>query len=221
MSYWFSFVFPWLLVLWFLHSLASGLSSFLSKKASRGRRNACAITPDGSRDACRKTRWFAFLGFALAAVGVVLSPVGGIPLGRWLAGPNLHPSLPLLAHLVGLVWKAAFGRDLFRPQDREAAWVFGAVMGTVLYPLALGLGKFDPYSWGWSFSVLFPIIALTTIVLIWRGNRFGFLLILSILAYDLHLLESPNFWDYLVDPIYWLLSLGLLTKRIWSPANVR
>ena len=84
-------------------------------------------------------------------------------------------------------------------------------MGSVLYPLALGLGKFDPYGLGWGSTGFFAVTALVTIVLLWRENRFGILLFFSIAAYDLRCLESTNFWDYLVDPLYWLLSLCVLS----------
>ena len=143
---------------------------------------------------------------------MVLCPVQGIPLGRWTTGLNLQPSIPLLGLLANQIWGGAFHKELFRSDDRKAGWIFGSVAGTGLYPLALGLGNFDPYSLGWSFTVLFPVVALTTVILIWKRNRFGLLLLLSILAYDLRLLESPNFWDYLVDPLFWLISPALLMK---------
>ena len=185
MSYIFFFIFPWLVMLWLGQALMSCLKISLSQRAS--------------------------LGCAIAALGIVVVPVGGIPLGRWFAGLNLQPSLPLLALLAGQIWKNGFQQELLRPKDTAAGWIFGAVMGTLLYPAALGWGNFDPYSLGWSASILFPIVALLTIFLVWKQNRFSLLLVLSILAYDLRLLESPNFWDYLVDPIYWLLSIIMLT----------
>ncbi len=199
MSYWFSFLFPWLMAFWLFHSLASRLG----------------VAGDG------RVRWGVFVGVGLLSAVVVLLPVRGIPAGRWLAGLNFQPSLPLLGLAAGLVWKAAFQKTLMRPSDGKVIWIFGAVMGTALYPLALGLGDFDPYSWGWSFSALFPMVALITIWLILRANRFGWLLLLSIVAYDLRLLESPNFWDYLVDPIYWLVSLGALTRAVLKKLRPR
>jgi len=189
MSYAYSFLFPWLLAFWLCHSLATRLGL-----AGGGR-----------------ARWGVLAGSCLASAAAVLLPIRGIPLGRWLAGLNFQPSLPLLCLAVGLVGKDVLQKTLMRPSDMKAGWIFGGTMGTALYPLALGLGSFDPYSWGWSFSPLFLITALITILLIVRRNPFGWLLLLAVLAYDLRVLESPNFWDYLVDPVYWLLSLGMLT----------
>jgi hypothetical protein len=81
----------------------------------------------------------------------------------------------------------------------------------VLYPLALGLGKFDPYEWGWSFSPLFAGVAVLTGWLVWKQNRFGILLLLAIVAYHLQLLESTNYWEYLLDPVYCLLAILALS----------
>ena len=206
MSYLFSFVFPWLLVFWFLLSVASGLTRRSKNERFR-----------------RPFRSFLFV-LGLLSVGIVMLPLGGVPLGRWMAGLNLSPSLPLLGLLAGQVLKSFFIREPFRATERQAGWIFGGLAGSVLYPLALGLGNVDPYAWGWSFSILFPIVALITIYLIWKQNRFGLLLFLSILAYDFRVLDSPNFWDYLVDPLYWLVSLFLLTKtalkKLWQRTAV-
>src|ERR1051326_8561835 len=196
MSYWFSFFFPWLLLLWLLSTIGPWL-----KIPARG--------------------WRRLLLYALVSGALVFLPLSGLPLGRWLAGLNVQPGIPLLGLFGNLIWKRFFQRDLLRPGDRKTAWYFGALLGTVLYPMALGLGNFDPYSLGWSFSSLFLLAALGTLWLIWKDNRFGLLLLLSIVAYDARCLESINFWDYLLDPVYWVLSLGVLgrmaVKRIHQP----
>jgi hypothetical protein len=50
------------------------------------------------------------------------------------------------------------------------------------------------------------------------------ILFLAIVAYDLNVLESPNFWDYLVDPLYWLFGIIVViktavAKAVRLPAN--
>lgn len=189
MSYRFSFLVPWMLTLLLVQRLAK---AWLGAGANRA--------------------WPRHLALGLASAVIVLLPVRGIPLGRWMAGLNLAPSIPLLCLLTSLVWKTPAGRDWFQPQDRLAAGLFGGLTGTFLYPLAMGLGNFDPYRWGWSFSPLLPVIALASIFLIWRQNRFGIILLLSILGWDLQCLESTNLWDYLVDPLYWVFSLLMLAQ---------
>jgi hypothetical protein len=159
------------------------------------------------------------LAFGLIALGVLAVPIQGIPIARWVASINSNFSLPFTGLLAVTVWERAFAKKLFSARDWHTTWVFGAVGGLVLYPLALGFGKFDIYEWGWGFSPLFAGIAVLTGLLVWKQNRFGILLLLAIVTYHLQLLESTNYWDYLLDPVYCLISilaLGyLLARRCW------
>ena len=205
-SYWFSFLFPWLLVLWLLHLVpAACRPRALTRRQSTGN----PVRQFGST-----------FGLAILSAILILLPVGGLPAGRWLAALNLPPSVPLLALLAGQVWKNAFKTEVFRLPDRQAGWVFGSLAGLALYPMALGLGRFDPYGLGWQFSPLFGVIALATLALVWKRNRFGLLLLGSLIAYDLRLLDTTNFWDYLVDPVYWLLCLTWVTRAIVRKARL-
>ena len=156
-----------------------------------------------------------FLAFATA---LSIVPVAGHPVHRWCA--TFYPILgaPLAALLFDVTWSGATGRPLFRDADRRAFWAFGSAAGLFLYPMSLGLGPFDPYALGWSFSWLFPWIGTVAAVLILRGNRFGYALLLALAAWHGGLLESTNLWDYVVDPAYFLLSVGALSGRAFRRA---
>jgi hypothetical protein len=143
---------------------------------------------------------------AIAAV-VLLVPIQGLVIARWVAGLNANFSIPLTVILAVIVWERVFERSLLSEREWTTAWTFGAIGGLALYPMALGLGGFDPYEWGWPFSPLFVVIGALTVVLVWKQNRFGFLLVLAAVAFQLHLLESANYWDYLLDPVYSLVSI--------------
>ena len=189
MNYGFSFLLPWLCLIWCFQVLTRLLNI-----PWRG--------------------YSGLIGLGLISAAIIFWPVAGIAAGRWMAGLNLPPSIPLLGLLAGQVWKNALAVEVLRAPDRKTAWVFGAIAGTCLYPLALGLGSFDPYSSPRMMSCLFPAVAFLTLLLLWQRNRFGLLLLLSILGYDFACLESRNFWDYLVDPVYWLLSLAVLFRAL-------
>lgn len=153
-------------------------------------------------------RGWALLAVAGAiAVVVLLVPVQGLVIARWVAGLNANFSIPLTVILAVIVWERVFERSLLAEREWTTAWSFGAIGGLALYPMALGLGSFDPYEWGWPFSPLFVVIGALTVLLIWKQNRFGFLLVLAAVAFQLRLLESTNYWDYLLDPIYSLVSI--------------
>jgi hypothetical protein len=151
---------------------------------------------------------------SLLAFGILAVPLHGLPVARWLAGWVPHWSIPTLALLAAAVMHRFFGVELLRPADRQAAWIFGAVAGLTLYPLALGLGAFDPYSLGWYFGPLLAGVGIVTLLLHWRGNRFGVVLLLAVGAWAARVPESGNCWDCLVDPFYFLTALGALISGL-------
>jgi hypothetical protein len=168
----------------------------------------------------RRRGWGRLLALGLVAAGVLAVPAGGISVAGWLRGVNVNFSIPLVGLVAVAIWEAEFDGKLLARGDWAAGWLFGAVAGICLYPLALGWGPlepylwFDPYVWGWSFSPLFVASAAVTVGLLWKQNGFGVLLLLAILAYDLRLLESTNYWDYLVDPVYCLTSIVAIVWRL-------
>ena len=151
-------------------------------------------------------RWLPLLACATAVV-----PVQGLPLGRWLHGYNANFSIPLVAVLLGVILKPWLKRPLFNEQaDRTSCW-FGCVAGLLLYPFALGLSSFDPYSLGWQWPGVACVAAVLAVFLIWRDNSFGLVLLAAGVAWQIGCLESDNAWDYLVDPLYVALSFIGLT----------
>jgi hypothetical protein len=172
-------------------------------------------------------RWPAFRGWPLLIVpgalvlGILLISVDGIVLARWVASVAASFSVPFIGVLGIAAWERAFARPVLERREREAAWTFGAVAGLLLYPFALGVGSVDPYEWGWYRSPLFIVVGVLTGWLIWTRNRFGLLLLAAVIAYHLRLFESSNYWDYLVDPLYWFTSLVALTWRVVAVRRVR
>lgn len=152
------------------------------------------------------------VGLGLISLGVLIIPVAGLPLARVLATVMDHWSTPLLALQVAAVGKIFFGAELLRCKDQRAMWIFGAVTGVVLYPLALGLGPVDPFAYGWHFGPLFVLVGGAAMILQWRQNRFGLVLLLAFGAWLLRVPESGNFWDCLTDPVFFFVSVGGLVS---------
>jgi hypothetical protein len=150
---------------------------------------------------------------AFCAVLITTVPVAGWTVADWMATANVQCSVPLVALLLDRAWADATERRLLDRRGRDAAWRFGAAAGIALYPMALGAGAYDPYTLGWSFGPLFVGLLALTLVLLLRRNGFGMVLVGAILAYDLHLLESPNLWDYLVDPVFAAAALVAVARR--------
>jgi hypothetical protein len=135
-------------------------------------------------------------------------PISGLPWFRCAAGYVPQWSVPLLAVLAADLWAKTGKARWFRRQDWRAAWVFGTVGGLALYPMALGLGQIDPYSLGWSIGPFTVVMALVSGGLLWRGNRFGIVLVLAAAAWQLGVNFSGNLWDCLVDPFYFLAGVA-------------
>ena len=155
------------------------------------------------------------------ALGILFIPIDGMAAARWVASLIASFSVPFIGLLAIAAWERAFARHVLERREREMAWAFGAVAGLVLYPFALGVGSIDPYEWGWYRSPLFVTVGLLTGWLIWTRNRFGILLLAAVVAFHLRLGESSNYWDYLVDPIYWFASLVGVTRRVVALRRVR
>lgn len=156
-------------------------------------------------DLCRrKTAVLA----AVAAAVLLLVPFGGSPL--WNRAFSFFPnlSLPLLGVVCAALWPRVLGGTLFARADWVATWIFGAVVGSVLYVHPLVLGAVDLYYWGWEREAAGWGVAVLAVGLLACGNRLGVLLLAALAAYAMNTLESRNCWDYLVDPLLWLLSLG-------------
>jgi hypothetical protein len=160
-------------------------------------------------------------GLVLCSLAIVATPIGGMPLARWLAGVVDHWSVPSAVLLASAVIQRLFGFDLLQRRDRQAAWLFGALAGLLLYPLALAWGPFDPYSLGWHFGPLFVSVAVLACVLIWRRNRFGVVLVLAIAAWHLGAAESGNYWDCLIDPFFFVCSACALGWWAWRACRKR
>ncbi len=160
------------------------------------------------RDACPTRR----LGLGLLAVAISVVPVGGFPLARIVAGFGWVPSVPLLVLLADAVLRGVRGADWLRLPERRAMWLWGALAGLALYPSALGLGRFDAYSLGWGFSPLVVVVAAMSVGLLWRGHRFGLVLVLAAAIWQAGGFESANYWDYLVDPVYFAISVLALAR---------
>jgi len=156
------------------------------------------------------------IGSLLLAFFLLRIPIYGWHLFAWVRVLEPNPSFPLTGLLGVALWGRITQKKLFRPQDWSAAWSLGAGLALLLYPMALGLTSIDPYTWGW--GPILPIVtALAASLLLLAGNRMGILLLLPLGGVLLHLQESSNFWDALIDPLYGGLSLLIVMVRITFP----
>ena len=144
--------------------------------------------------------------FAAVALGLALAPLGGLPLAGYVRGVTGDLSVTTLVLLsVGFLGGV-------EPKERRALSVLVVLGALFLYPMALGLGSFDPYRLGFVPSGLLAALFVVA-VLAWL-RQFHVLLLCILVAVSSHaleLMESWNLWDYLVDP--WLVAASIYDLR--------
>jgi hypothetical protein len=153
----------------------------------------------------------------IAAVVVVLAPVGDLSIAGAVRGVTGDPSASTLALAAGAILAQLTGRTPFERRERNALLWLVAGAALFLYPFALGWTAFDPYALGYG-SAAFVTALLAVTLAAWRmGLK---LVVLVVLAGALACLggvyESRNLWDYLIDP----LAAGYaIASLLWTGAR--
>jgi hypothetical protein len=114
-----------------------------------------------------------------------------------------------------LLAKASGGRVQIAGDRNQLVWIVSG-LGLLLYPMALGLGAWDPYRDGYSPSWLLGVLGVL-IAWCWaRRNHLGLLLFaVALLGFVIDLKPSTNLWDYLLDPFIVFYCWGALLARGW------
>lgn len=153
----------------------------------------------------------------------------GCGLGVWVCLYG-WPLLPLFGvDVIGLwFWRGLWG-DLSvatlslltlqccanRVAQSDCLWWLIAALGVVFYPMTLGWGMLDPYQWGYENAWFLGVVILVGLVALWQNIYWvAAWLVLAVLCWEYRVFESNNLWDYLLDPIAWLMSLVHCVFRI-------
>ena len=146
-------------------------------------------------------------------LALVLAPLALLPIFHGIAATTALRALwgdPSMTTLQ-LVVLTLVGRPPAAFNDWRAPAII-ALAGAIFYPLALGFGNLDPYRFGFQPVYLVVLTMLPALLLWWRQQPLWlWLLTIDLAAFVLHVLESSNFWDYLLDP---LLAFGCLLLAI-------
>lgn len=161
--------------------------------------------------------WPQRLAVLLAALLVLLVPVAGLSLAGLLRGFTGDLSIFTLVFLLLAIARTLSGCALVLDDNRVRAVQAIAIAALLFYPLALGLGPVDPYRLG--YGNLWFMLALLGFAA-WAALRHSILLALGIalavVAWSFGWYESPNLWDYLIDPWLGIYALVAQTKHWWK-----
>lgn len=145
---------------------------------------------------------------------VVLIPLGGLPLAAYLRGAIGDLSIPSLLLLLLAMARALLGWQQPDTQSRMVLQILIVLAAAGLYPLALGIGLFDPYRLGYgNFWFLGILLLLSLSAWFWRFYLAALSVALAVLAWGVGWYESANLWDYLLDPLLAVYALGALAMQ--------
>ncbi len=165
-----------------------------------------------SRFGGSRTAWRLPLVATLSA-GLTFIPFLEFSLAEYLLSLNPHFSLGSLALAIMLLLPWVFPTS---PLPRGQLFLFcgwNVGLSVALFSSCLGIIPVDLYAWGYGFSLWFVIMAGLTLGLIVAGSPLAVVFLAYIAAFDLKLLPSANFFDYLTDGFLLLLSAGVL---VWG-----
>jgi MYXO-CTERM domain-containing protein len=152
------------------------------------------------------------MGIMQAAVfALALIPLGALPIAAYVRGITGDLSITTLV-LLGCALSRPWCNCAAGTTQRQALLLLIALLALALYPMALGLGAFDPYRLGYGDPRL--IAALLLIALLAWLRRFDLIALciaLAVLAWAAGWYESNNLWDYLLDPFVSIYALSAMT----------
>ena len=156
----------------------------------------------------------------VAAIIVVSIPLWGVSAAAFMRGMTGDLSITTLVLLALPVLRSFTGTALVSENNRFLMIRTIALAAILFYPLALGLGMFDPYRLG--YGNLWFMVALLGLA-VWSALRYStllaFCIALAVAAWSANWYESTNLWDYLLDPwlaIYACVAQGKFLLARWG-----
>ena len=109
-----------------------------------------------------------------------------------------------------------FHKHLLTMTSQVNAIVIAAVLWFYpFYAASLGSINFDPYHLGYS-SLAFKagVLTLSLLFAVTKWYLVSFTLLTCVVAFEGHLLESNNLWDYLIDPLLGLVGFVAIVVTV-------
>ena len=156
----------------------------------------------------------AIKGFLLLfSLALALYPIRGLSVSDYMLSLNPNFSIGSMALLLTVVCRRVFNRKLMNDKDLKLFVIWNIVISLFVFIPALGLIGLDIYVLGYASYLLFVVMALMTIYLVYQKSQLSYIFIAYIVAFNLRLLPSENFFDYITDGVLFFISLGVLITR--------
>ncbi len=162
--------------------------------------------------------WWQKLLLLASTAFISFIPIGDLSLADYILSINPNFSIGSLALIVVLLWPKFTGKSLLSAKYLWMFCLWNILISIPLFLPYLGImPSFDIYPLGYHFSPLFVTMAIITLLAVWAWNPLSVILIAYILAFNLKLLPSPNFFDYMTDGFLLVLSI-FVYHRVASEA---
>jgi hypothetical protein len=156
----------------------------------------------------------AVLGAAIVLVSI---PLWGLSLAGVVRGITGDLSISTLVLLALALLRTLSGCALMEEANRLLMLRAIAIAAVVFYPLALGFSAFDPYRLGYGNLWFMAGLLLLAVWSVLRYSTFLALCIaLAVAAWSAGWYESPNIWDYLLDPWLAIYAIVVQGKYWWA-----
>jgi len=153
----------------------------------------------------------------MGAIVLVSIPLWGLSFAGVVRGITGDLSISTLVLLALALLRKLSGCALMEEANRLLMLRAIAIAAVLFYPLALGFSAFDPYRMGYG-NLWFMVILLG--LAIWSVLRystfFALCIALAVAAWSAGWYESPNIWDYLLDPWLAIYAIVVQGKYWWA-----
>ena len=169
----------------------------------------------------KKSLFFSSLLFILLTLGVNFIPIfrgsSLVELVRGVIGDVSTASGVLLVLIILNQFDFSDSKELVLNNIEK---ISVSIIGLLLYLSTFGFFKVDFYSYGYlSWTMLWFISGLSFLLMLFN-RRLGLVLMVALLGFYLKLQSSNNLWDYLLDPVLWLVLLVNLVINLFSREEV-
>ena len=152
---------------------------------------------------------------ALATSGLLFIPINEVSLILQLKGVFADLSLTTVMLLITWPILKITNRSLNEP-DISVLCTVVLILSLALYPMALGVGFYDPYGLGFQPGILISLVAAMGFLAVHKNYWICVVAVLVVLfGFWLKALPSHNLWDYMLDPILVIFTVIYLLQRLF------
>jgi hypothetical protein len=152
----------------------------------------------------------SYLAILMGAVFVLmLVPFSGMPLAAYMRGETGDLSITTQV----LLWCALVRHwcGATKGNGHFALLILIALAALGLYPMALGVGAYDPYRMGYgNLQFVSALLLLALAAWFWKSALIALCIAFATLAWAVGWYESNNLWDYLLDPFVSIYALAAI-----------